>query len=484
MNWSNLQTDIFNFCETGSGNAIIEAVAGSGKTTTIVEALKRVKGSSIFLAFNKSIAEELKRRGVNARTFHSLTFGPVTKFVGNSNIDTNKTRTVMESQFSGKYTRVYGAFVNKLVGLAKQAGIDCLVADEVSNWMELIEHHDLELETEEGSIAEAVEIAQQILHTSNIAPFADFDDLLYLSVKEGLTLPKFDFVFVDEAQDTNAIQRAILRKIMKPGARMVAVGDPAQAIYGFRGADSDSMDLIAREFNCQTLPLTVSYRCSCAVVCHAQQYVEHIRCAPDAPAGKVTYLEHKWDTNVFDPTDLVVCRTTKPIIELAFRMLKSRKPVKVLGREIGQGLKNLISRCAGKDTSIENMLTRLDGWANREIEKAIAKRNEGKVESIRDRQEAIQTLVEGMNESRRSVPELLTILDTIFMDKANSTTLSTIHKAKGLEANRVFWLNSSKCPASWVKQDWQRMQEINLCYVATTRAKNELVLIEDKENRG
>jgi len=42
MKWSTLQTDIFNFVEFDSGNAIIEAVAGSGKTTTIVEAINRV----------------------------------------------------------------------------------------------------------------------------------------------------------------------------------------------------------------------------------------------------------------------------------------------------------------------------------------------------------------------------------------------------------------------------------------------------------
>src|SRR3546814_9596201 len=58
-------------------NAIVEAVAGSGKSTTIIEAMKKVRGNSIFLAFNKAIADELKAKGVNARTFHSLVFSPV-----------------------------------------------------------------------------------------------------------------------------------------------------------------------------------------------------------------------------------------------------------------------------------------------------------------------------------------------------------------------------------------------------------------------
>ena len=97
---------------------------------------------------------------------------------------------------------------------------------------------------------------------------ANFDDLLYLAVKDGISLPKFDFIFVDEAQDTNAIQRALLRKIMKKTSRVVVVGDPAQAIYGFRGADSESMNLIAEEFDCKRLPLSISCRCA-GVLAHA-----------------------------------------------------------------------------------------------------------------------------------------------------------------------------------------------------------------------
>jgi len=52
--------------------------------------------------------------------------------------------------------------------------------------------------------------------------------------------------------------------------------------------------------------------------------------------------------------------------------------------------------------------------------------------------------------------------------------------SRPLEAHKVFWLNSSKCPAQWARQDWQKQQEENLCYVAATRAKAELVLIEEK----
>ena len=70
-------------------------------------------------------------------------------------------------------------------------------------------------------------------------------------------------------------------------------------------------------------------------------------------------------------------------------------------------------------------------------------------------------------------------IDMLFNNNAQALTLATIHKSKGMEAVRVWWLNSSKCPSRWAKQEWQKQQEINLCYVAVTRAKQNLLYIED-----
>jgi len=140
--WSHLQQNIFDFVEHGQGNAIVEAVAGSGKTTTIVEALKRVRGTSIFLAFNKSISEELKARGVNARTFHSLTYGPVTQARDTRTVEMDKLRRLCDAKLKGEDAAIYGAFICKLVGLGRQVGIGCLVPDLPQTWMDICIHHD------------------------------------------------------------------------------------------------------------------------------------------------------------------------------------------------------------------------------------------------------------------------------------------------------------------------------------------------------
>lgn len=477
--WSAYQQAIFAFIENETGNAVVEAVAGSGKSTTIVEGMSRIPSSksAIFLAFNKAIAEDLKAKGVNARTFHSLTYSPVTRAKNTRNIEGKKLQLLIDQKLSGDDAFLYGNFIARLVGLGRQSGIGCLIADTQQAWLDLVQWHDLDLDSDKAELGRALDLASQLLNWSNADTRVDFDDLLYLAVKDGLALPTFDYVFVDEAQDTNAIQRALLRKIMHQGTRIIAVGDPSQAIYGFRGADSESLNMIAEEFNCKRLPLTVSYRCPVAVVEYARHWVSNIEAATDALQGEVLSLGTKWTTGDFTTGDLVVCRTTKPLISLCYKFLKVRVPARIMGREIGAGLKSLVGKLNAK--GIENLVVKLNAWADRESEKAVAKKQEAKVEAINDKADALLCLIDGMAETNRTVPALLNIIDEMFSDTVGAITLATIHKAKGLEANRVLWLNSSQCPAKWAKTEWQQQQENNLCYVAVTRAKQTLVLIEE-----
>lgn len=478
-NWSHYQQTVFRFIKYEPGNLIVEAVAGSGKTTTICHGVSLLPEdcTNILLAFNKSIAEELKQRGVNARTFHSLTYSAVTRFKGTRQVDGDKLSILVQHHLSGDDAFIYGNFIKRLVGLARQVGIGCLVDDVEASWIDIVAHYDMELDNENGNLGRALELASDLLQWSYESPMVDFDDLLYLAVRDGISLPKYDVVFVDEAQDTNAIQRALLRKILKPTSRVIAVGDPFQAIYGFRGADSDSMDLIAKEFNCVRLPLAVSYRCPVAVVEHAKQWAPQIEAAPGAPQGVLETLGTNWDLNIFKPNDLILCRTTKPLVTLAFKFMRAKIKACIMGREIGQGLKSLIKRMNAK--GIDALASNLENWAARETEKAIAKCQDSKVEAIGDKLDTMLFLIHNLLETDRTIPALLAVIDQLFSDATNVVTLATIHKSKGMEAPRVYWLNSSQCPAPWAKQPWQQQQEQNLCYVATTRAQAELYLIED-----
>jgi DNA helicase-2/ATP-dependent DNA helicase PcrA len=504
--WSPYQNGCFTFITTGTGNAIVDAKAGSGKSTTGEEMVRRIPNPShshVYLAFNKAIADEMKGRGVNGRTFHSLTYTPVTRAKGCNNVDSNKLRLLIQdavgneeiqtatrnnasvprspalNYMSKNDSYLYGNLIVRLVGLARNAGIGCLCQNIPEVWQGLVDYHDLELDSEAATIDRGIELAMQLLEWSNRSPLLDFDDLLYFAVRDNISLPKFDYVFVDEAQDTNSIQRAILKKIMKPTSRLIAVGDPAQAIYGFRGADSNSMRMIADEFGCTELPLTVTYRCATSIVDFAKQWVPAIEAAPGAVEGVVRNADQDWTHEDFKFDDLVVCRTSRPLVALAYQFLRARIPARVMGKDIGEGLKSLVKKMNAK--GIDALVDKLEDFTQREMTKAIAKGSEAKAEAIQDKTDSVMCLIEGLPETDRTVPALLQTIDDLFNDRRSGVTLATIHKSKGLEANRVWWLNASKCPASWARQPWQKQQERNLCYVAATRAKSELVMFEERE---
>ena len=91
---------------------------------------------------------------------------------------------------------------------------------------------------------------------------------------------------------------------------------------------------------------------------------------------------------------------------------------------------------------------------------------------------AIEVLSEGI----KTADELIDKIDNVFSDKKlDGIALSTIHKAKGLEANNVYIACKSLMPSKSAKKGWEINQEHNLMYVAYTRAKDKLGFIDEKD---
>lgn len=479
---SSYQKAIFDVLEDpNGGNLCVEAVAGSGKTTTIVEALKRIptkltpdsltSASVVFLAFNKNIAETLKTRcpsHVQCSTFHSLGFRAL--------------KTVLPA--NGKNTKVDGRKVSKLVfaeceygdpdtnAIIKLVSLLKGTTDEPNEvrMEELATNFDVLLEDRKA----AFRVAANVLAKSNAdLNVIDFDDMLYLPLLLGASFSPQDWVFVDEAQDTNSVQIEILTRLRPK--RLVAVGDPHQAIYGFRGAHSDSMSRIAERFQCKSLPLSVSYRCPQSIVLKAQAYVKHILFHDSAPLGEVKTLE-RYGPSDFPKGSLVLCRNTAPLVGLAYGLLQRDVPCKVLGREIGKALTSLITKL--RATSLTNLREeRLPFWYEREVQNALA---EGRsVERIEDQYQCLLFFIRSLDEDSQSVSDLIAKIDLLFTDdpKNPGVTCGTIHKAKGLEFPTVFFLDRSLCPSKFARLPWQQEQEKNLVYVAITRAMETLVYI-------
>lgn len=286
-------------------------------------------------------------------------------------------------------------------------------------------------------------------------------------------------LLVHNCQDTNAARRLLALGMMKPTSRMVSVGDRNQAIYAFQGADHNAIDLIAEAVKAKRLPLTVSYRCPKAVIKYAQQWVTDIESHPKAQEGKVTTLDHTQLVKSAVPGDAVLCRFNAPLVTNAFAFIAAGIPAVVEGRDIGKGLIELATRWKVK--SFDTLEQRLEKFLERETAKYRAKEQESRAAGIEDKVQCLRVLIGRVRSKEGNAIDLLVAeINGLFGDTTNGQAkdvvlFSSIHKSKGREWNRVFWLQTG--PSGYAKMDWEKEQERNLCYVATTRAKAELINI-------
>lgn len=502
---SPLQSAYFDWITTGAGNAALIAVAGAGKTTTLLHGSTCMpKGTTGYaVVFNKKNADELKAKfpaHVQCGTFHSFWMRACRDNLGgNLVVDERKTQKLIEQvlpcddildRATGEYRKMvkfdfknYVPLIRKLIGHAKNSGVGMLLKDTQQTYLDCIDHYDIEIDDDaKVDVVKLITYTQSVLRLSQEQRHTiDFDDMLYLPLINGWTISRKDFVFVDEAQDTNAVQRELVKRMVKAGGRVVWVGDPNQAVYGFRGASNDAMEIIKRQFKTVQLPLTVSFRCPRAVVKHAQQYVSHITSHETAPEGSVTTIDDATLTHaMLTPSSAIVCRTTAPLVTLAFQLIAKRIGCQILGRDIGQRLTDFIKRM--KATSIVELIERLETYRARELVRAEAKHDEALEQSINDQVDSLQAVI-GSLEPTDTVHSLLTEVDALFTNYSNSAklTLCTVHKSKGLEWARVIVIRPDLLPLPWVRKPWQQAQERNLAYVAATRAKEELVIVHGEE---
>lgn len=488
FNPSPQQAAVFEFVSTGQGNAFVEAVAGAGKTTTLVEACALMSGTVAFAAFNKKIAVEIEQRvtakglGVDSGTFHSYGLKAWTAYVGKRvQVDQYKKWDRLLEQVPAEYH----GFVKKAVSLAKQKALGVFGSiRDTSQWYAIVDHFNLTEELDEKStVEEGIRLSIITLEASiNMArSIIDFDDMIFMPVLTGAPIRQYAWVLVDEAQDTNAARRALARKMLKPGGRAIFVGDRHQAIYGFTGADNNAVDLIIEEFNCASLPLTVTYRCPKTVVSAAQRFVSHIQAHETAPEGIVEAIDgetfSKDRHGLLTASDAILCRNTAPLVKMAYRLIRKGIPCHVEGRDIGQGLLVLIDRW--KLATVDAFLDKLDAWEEKQTERLRAKGQELGAQSLNDKAETLRVLCEGferMSDVRARIKQMFQDTEG---DKSNTLTLSTVHKAKGREWDHVYILDyARRMPSKMARMAWEQDQETNIIYVAFTRAKKTLTLID------
>jgi DNA helicase II / ATP-dependent DNA helicase PcrA len=502
------QTDfLVNGVLRSRDNLALVARAGCGKTSTIllaVDAIVKAEPAAevCVCAYNAAIKDEvaakLRANGhtnwktVGASTIHGLGFGLV-KFVFKINpdrdIDDKKVLKLIDakndlrsnsSELSEIYAQ-YGSQIRQLVAVGKQAGVgffnDSPIGD-VSVWHALADHFDINGLEDTSQMDQIVEVTQEIYRESLAQTnVIDYDDMILFPLIKNLRV-KFgkDYMIVDEAQDASRARQALARKFIKPGGRMIVVGDDRQAIYGFSGADAAALPNLIEGLHAKVFPLSVTWRCPKAVVKVAQRYVPDIEAAPEAPEGEVRH-EFVLPDDLGDG-DAILCRNTAPLIKAAYGLIRKGKAAKVEGRAIGDGLIKLVGRW--KITTIDALIKRVEAFKEQEVQKAMAKGNEAKAEEVEDKCGTIMEICHACITNKKTmVSDVKEFIEKLFADGATGCIiLATYHRSKGREWKRVFlWEHNTRCPSKAAKQDWQLRQEENLAYVAVTRAMQTLVYI-------
>jgi len=493
---SNYQMAIIDFIKNGNGNLVVEANAGVGKTFTLIKCIEEIPSdkSILLTAFNRDIANVLKKKvkgidNITVCTLHSLGLQMLQRnfpkdelildeFKYKSYINTNikSLSSINTYELNKRDFARYMSNIEAFINFGR-----CYLCETIKDLEFIEDRYGI------SSIADEKEVALDVLEWGkrNLSQI-DYTDMIWLPnvlfcKPYGML---YDWIMVDEAQDLSTCQREIILKCRKINTRMVCVGDENQCIYAFSSANPESFKSLKMLPNTVSLPLSISYRCAKNIVDFANKLVPSIEANDDGRTGEI-----KYDVSLDEVQDgdMVLCRNNAPLMQVYVDFIKQGKKCFIRGKDIGLNLKNMVKRTGinvlNKNIQNDGVFARLYDLLFDMINEIVCKYNityhdavESAIISNRlDMIKALEILSDGIN----TADELIEKINEIFSDrKKGGISLSTIHKAKGLEADNVYIVCRELMPSNRAKKDWEIRQEYNLMYVAYTRAKNILGFVD------
>lgn len=542
---STYQQDILDFfLNNPQSNMLVNALAGSGKSTTACMLSEHSKTSDLYIAFNASVVEEFKKKIKNPKTkvmtMHSLAYsimlynveqesknsGEKPKGFGSQrskrtvNLDNFKPHKILDEEITKHYGR-YIEFAKRvflkdnyvnLYNLCRLTLTDMSSNKDVSR---LIDDHVLFLYYgDEGySAPDISEITStlKILDTKSRQQFEtqgviDFTDMLWITFNklkyDNWEVPYWALytnIYCDEVQDFSNIQLNFLKFIKRTKGRYVFIGDFHQAIYNFAGANAQAFNQIPKMFApVETFDLPICYRCAKSHLSRVnREYGIPILPCDDAPMGFVKTIDKNKISEYAKAGDMVISRKNKWIAEVVLDLARNGTPIFIEDKDMVAAIKRQIlsSKCTSVGT-LEKFLQKVISNYNKKLFEIVSKNvregghEEERLEAVAETNSKIDNtsflleILEGYLENHASSDSISKFSN--FIDKLLNTTpspncvrLCSIHKAKGLEATNVFVLNEAKINYDFRNSKEQNIQEKNLSYIATTRAKEGLYLVKE-----
>lgn len=468
---------------TGTSNVLLEARAGTGKSSSCREAMSRLLEKDptrriFYCCFNKKVSEEFAlsapfRSCVD--TMHGLGLAALRRGFDNVDVRSDKSYFLLDVIGGAGLKGYIRRAIVKLVSLAKNDGLRPTDNDLDVKLFDLVERHDIECYRQDDQVVQyAIDVLE---HSGELTSMVDFDDMLWLPVLFDLAFPAVDDLFIDECQDLNPVQHQ-LAILMAQGARTTIVGDPFQAIYAWRGASVNSIDDMQGLLAAKRLPLTVSWRCPKSHARLAAEIVRDFEAAPDAIEGQIV----TGDSMLIDqcqPGDLVLCRSNAPLVSNCLRLISQNKRASMRGRAIGEQLQKVRAKAdRGESRTLAEFRKAVHAWKNKEV--ARLKEKEGTeqlVEQVNDQAACLEAITLSVS----SPSEISSRISLLFSDDDDSSrvTFSSVHRAKGSEAKRVTYLQvpyAEQRDRAKPSPPWEHQQRRNLRYVALTRSMEVLTL--------
>jgi len=475
--WSNYQLNVFKFFEQGSGHGAINAVAGSGKSTTAVEAVvKSDINNIIILAFNKHIEvdfnEKLEQAGQFpiAKTYNAFGYRILSDNI-KCKLSLTKNEDIFKYDVIGKKdASIYWKFVyniKRVVSILKNNYV--IPGPNLSRIIyQVIDDFDLSIKEKdrEDFVSYASEVYKKSVANSSVI---DFDDQKFQPIYKEMEFPKMDLVVVDEYQDTCFLEAKILDAVQPE--RLIVFGDPWQAIYSFKGTEKDSIRTFTEKYKATELPLSICYRCPKEVVREAQKIVAHMEFNPEAPEGRVGWVSGSAFIKECTDQDMVLARCNVDLVSSAMGFIRAGIPAYVRGKEVGKTLSNVVEKIAGrKSMHIEDFMSAFRDYRDKEMESLRGRNALSRMTFFEETCETIEVLTEGCTGSK----EIVKKIDNLFSDEDKPGILhQSIHKSKGGEGNsgcNVYILRSDKIPhPKAVDQE----EEMRIKYVGLTRVKGD-----------
>lgn len=479
------QLDIIN----SKGNIKINAVAGSGKTTTIIEYAKARPQSSkiLYLAFNKSVKlEAIKKfadkglKNVKVETAHSLAYKNVVfknhYTVRSGDYKTYEIVEILGLKGNGEKHAEYimANHINKFITYFCNS--NCRKVKDL-NYLDVVS--DRKSKAFVTTFYEYIENSCRILLSKMDKGDVEITHDFYLK-KFQLSNPKlnFDYILFDEGQDASA---AMLDVFLKQKATKVIVGDTHQQIYGWRFAVNS---LEKTEF--KTLHLSTSFRFSQDIANLAVEVLNWKNLFNDQEAisiiGKGTNKKHK--------AKAVLARTNLGLLLKAIEYLTEKKKVKSIYFE--GNINSYIY--ADEGASLYDVLNLYNGKRHLIRDELIKKMKD--LDDLADyvkKTEDVQLgmMIDIVNEYGNEIPGIIKEIKNKHIEndeKENADMIfSTVHRSKGMEYDAIQivndFINEEKLeklnPDQLKNADLAKLnEEINLLYVAITRTKNSIHIPE------